>query len=89
MKVGISEVMWRELIKGGLPDSILDLLPLTQSGEHQEDDALILCVKEYGLNYERRQGVKKLAASASMSTSTSAGKKRKRSGRGTGATSAS
>ena len=58
----------------GLPDFILDLLPLTQGGEPQEDDALILCIKEHGLNYERRQGEKKLAASASTSTSTSAGK---------------
>ena len=89
MKVGISGVMWRELIKEVLPDFILDLLPLTQGGEPQEDDHLILCIKEHGLNYERRQGEKKLAASASTSTSTSAGKKRKRSGGGTGATPAS
>ena len=32
MKVGMSEVMWREHIKEGLPDFILDLLPLTQGG---------------------------------------------------------
>ena len=64
----------------------MDLLPLTQGGEPQEDDALILCIKEHGLNYERRQGEKNLAASASTSTLTSAGKKRKRSGGGTGAT---
>ena len=82
----MSGVMWRELIKEGLPDFIVDLLPLTQGGEPQEDHALILCIKEHGLNYERRQGKKKLAASASTSTSTSAGKKRKRSGGGTGAT---
>ena len=89
MKVGMSGVMWRELIKEGLPDFILDLLPLTQGGEAQEDDALILCIKEHGLNYEHHQGEKKLAASALMSTSTSAGMKRKRSGGGTGATPAS
>ena len=81
--------MWRDLIKEGLPDFILDLLPLTQGGEPQDNDALILCIKEHGLNYERRQGEKKLAASASTSTLTSAGKKRKRSRGGTGATSAS
>ena len=86
MKVGMSGVMWRELIKEGLPDIILDLLPLTQGGEPQEDNALILCIKEHGLNYERRQGEIKFAASASTSTSTSAGKKRKHSGGGTGAT---
>ena len=86
MKVRMSGVMWRELIKEGLPDCILDFLPLTQGGEPQQDDALILCIKEHVLNYERRQGEKKLAASASTSTSTSAGKKRKRSGGGTGAT---
>ena len=89
MKVNMSGVMWRELIKEGLPDFILDLLPLTQGGEPQEDDALILCIKEHRLNYERRQGEKKLAASASMSTSTSAEKKHKCSGGGTGATPAS
>ena len=50
MKVGMSGVMWRELIKEGLPDFILDLLPLTQGGEPQEDGALILCIKEHGLN---------------------------------------
>ena len=72
-------VMWRELIKEGLPDFILDLLPLTQGGEPQDDDALILFIKEHGLNYEHRQGEKNLAASVSTSTSTSAGKKRKRS----------
>ena len=33
MKVGMSGVMWRELIKEGLPYFILDLLPLTQRGE--------------------------------------------------------
>ena len=81
--------MWRELIKEGLPDFILDLLPLTQGGEPQEDGALILCIKEHGLNYERRQGEKKLAASASTSSLTSAGKKHKRSGGGIGATPAS
>ena len=32
MKVGMSGVMWRELITEGLPDFILDLLPLTQGG---------------------------------------------------------
>ena len=64
IKVGMSGVMWRELIKEDLPDFILDLLPLTQGGEPQEDDALILCIKEHSLNYERRQGEKKLAASA-------------------------
>ena len=89
MKVGMSGVMWRELIMEGLPEFIWDLLPLTQGGGPQEDDALILCIKEHGLNYERRQGEKTLAVSASMSTSTSAGKKRKRSGGGTGATPAS
>ena len=82
----MSGVMWRELIKEGLPNFILDLLPLTQGGEPQEDDALILCIKEHGLNYVRRQGEKKWAASASTSSSTSAGKKRKCSGGGTGAT---
>ena len=76
-------------MKEGLPDFILDLLPLTQGGEPLEDDALILCVKEHSLNYECRQEEKKLATSASTSTSTSAGKKRKRSGGGTGATPAS
>ena len=86
MMVGMSGVMWSKLIKEGLPDYILDLLPLTQGGEPQEDHALILCIKEHSLNYERRQGEKKLGASASSSTSTSAGKKRKRSGGGTGAT---
>ena len=86
IKVGMSGVMWRELIKEGLTDFILDLLPLTQGGEPQEDDAMILCIKEHGLHYERRQGEKKLATTASMSTSTSAGKKCKRSGEGTGAT---
>ena len=86
MKVGMSGVMWRELFEEGLPDFILDLVPLTKGGEPREDDALILCIKEHGLNYERRQGEKKLATSASTSTSTSAGKKRKRSGGGTGAT---
>ena len=75
MKVGISLVMWRELITEGLPDFILDLLPLTQGGEPQEDEALILCIKEHGLNYECCQGEKKLVASASTSTSTSAGKR--------------
>ena len=89
MMVGMSGVIWRELIKVGLPDIILDLLPLTQGGEPQDDDALILCIKEHGLNYERRQGEKKLAASASTSTSTSVGKERKRSGGGTGAITAS
>ena len=89
MKVGMSGVMWRELIKEGLPDFISDLLPLTQGGEPQEDDALILCIKEHGLNYERRQGDNNLAALALTSTSTSAGKRRKRSGRGTGASPAS
>ena len=64
----------------------MDLLPLTQGGESQEDDALILCIKEHGLNYEHCQGEKKLASSESTSTSTSAGKKRKRSGGGTSAT---
>ena len=54
MKVGMSGVVWRELIKEGLPDFILDLLPLTQGGEPQEDDTLIICIKENGLNYERR-----------------------------------
>ena len=85
----MSGVMWRELIKEGLPDFILDLLPLTQGGEPQEDDVLILCIKEHGLNYECRQREKKLAASALASTLTSAGKKRKHSGRDTSATSAS
>ena len=33
MKVGMSGVIWRELIKEGLPNFILDLLPLTQGGE--------------------------------------------------------
>ena len=42
MKVGMSGVMWRELIKEGLSDFILDLWPLTQGSEPQEDDALIL-----------------------------------------------
>ena len=65
------------------------LLPLTQGGEPQEDDDLILCIKEHGLNYEHRQGEKKLAASALMSASTSAGKKCKHRGGGTGATRAS
>ena len=50
MKVGMSGVMWSELIKEGLPDVILDLLPLTRGGEPQEDDALILCIKEHGVN---------------------------------------
>ena len=74
MKVGMSGVMWRQLIKEGLPNFILGLMPLTQGGEPQEDDALILCIKKHGLNYEGRQGEIKLAASASTSTSTSAGK---------------
>ena len=78
----MSGVIWRELIKEGLPDFILDLLPLTQGGEPQEDDALILCIKEHGLNYERRQGEKKLAALVSISTATSAEKKCKPSGEG-------
>ena len=86
MMVGMSGVMWRELIKEGLPDFILDLLPLTQGGEPKEDEALILCITEHGLNYECRQGEKKLATSASTSSSTSAGKKPKRSEGGTGAT---
>ena len=85
----MSGVMWRELITEGLPDIIWDLVPINQGGEPQEDDALILCIKEHGLNYERRQGEKKLADSASTTTSTSAGKKRKRSGGGTGFTPAS
>ena len=89
MKVRISGVMWRKLTKEGPPDIILDLLSLTQGGEPQQDDALILCIKEHGLNDECRQGEKKLAASASISTSTSAGKKRMRSGGGTCATPAS
>ena len=58
MKVGMSGVMWRELKKEGLPNFILDLLPLTQGGESQEDDALILCIKEHGLNYEHCPGEK-------------------------------
>ena len=89
MKVGISGVIWRELIKEGLSDFILDLPPLTQGDEPQEDDVIILCIKEHGLNYEYCQGEKTLAASASMSTSTSARKKRKYSGGGTCATPAS
>ena len=84
--MGISGVMWREIIKEGLPDFILDLLPHTEGGEPQEHDALILCIKVHGLNYERHQGEKTLAASASMSTTTSAQKKCKRNGGGTGAT---
>ena len=89
MKVGMSGVMWRELIKEGLPDILLYLLPLTQGGEPQEDNALILCIKEHGLNYERRQGEKKLAASASTWSSTSTEKQRTRNGGGTGVTPAS
>ena len=89
MKVVMSGIMWRELIKEGLSDFILDLLPLTQGGEPQEDEALILFIKEHCPNYQRRQGEKKLVASTSMSSSTSAGKKRKRNGGGTGATPAS
>ena len=85
----MSGVMWRELIKDTLPDFILNLLPLTHGGEPQEDDTLILCIKEHGKTYERRQGEKTLAALASMSTSTTVQKKRKRSGGGTGATPAS
>ena len=86
MKVEMSGVIWRELFKEGLPDFILDLLPLTQGVEPQEDDALILCIKEHVFNYEPRQGEKKLAASASTCTSTFTGKKCKCSGGGTGAT---
>ena len=82
----MSGVMWRELIKAGLTDFILDLLPLTQGRKPHEDDDLILCIKGHGLNYEHRHGEKRLAASASTSTLTSAGKKRKHSGGGTGAT---
>ena len=67
----------------------MDLLPLTQGGEPQEDDALILYIKVHGLNYERCQGEKKFAATASISTTTSVGKMRKRSRGGTGATPAS
>ena len=78
--------MWRELWKAGFRDFILDLLRLTQGGESQEDDALILCINLHGLNYERRQGEKKLVASVLTRTSTSAGKKGKRSGGGTGVT---
>ena len=83
MKVGMSGVSWRELIKEGLPDFILDLLPLTQGGEPQEDDLLILAIKEHGLSYERRQSEKKQAGStATASTSGTAGRKRKRGGAG-------
>ena len=89
MKVGMSGVMWRDLSMEGRPNFILDLLPLSLGGQPLEDGAWILCIKEHGLNYERRQGEKKFAASVSTSTSTSAGKKRKRSGGGTGATPAS
>ena len=39
----------------GLPDFILDLLPLTQGGEPQKDNDLILYIKEHGLNYVRCQ----------------------------------
>ena len=85
----MSGVRWREYIKEGLPNFILDLLPPTQGSKPQEDDARILYIKEHVFNYERHQGGKKLAALALTSTSTSARKKRKGSGGGIGATPAS
>ena len=76
-------------MKKGLPDFIFDLLPLPQGGEPQEDDALILYIKEHDLNYEHFQGKKKLAPFALKSSWTSAGKKCKRRSEGTCATPAS
>ena len=89
MKLGMSGVMWREFIKEGLLDFILDLLPLTQCGKPQEYNAFMQYIKEHCLNYERHQGKKRLAASASTSTSASAGKMRKRRIGGTADTPAS
>ena len=58
MKVWMSGVMWRDLIKEVLPVFILHMLTLTQGGEPQNDDALILCIKDHGLNYKCCQGKK-------------------------------
>ena len=55
MNVGMSGVTGRERINEGITDFIYDLLPLIQGCDPEEDDPLILCIKELRLNYERRQ----------------------------------
>jgi N-acetylglutamate synthase-like GNAT family acetyltransferase len=78
LKVGLSGLAWRDILKNGLPDEISYRLSLTQGGEPQEDDSLIQSIREHGLAHERRLDEKKLKGDNATSTTPSKSKKRKR-----------
>jgi hypothetical protein len=78
LKVGLSGLAWRDILKNGLPDEISYRLSLTQGGEPQEDDSLIQSIREHGLAHERRLDEKKLRGDAMIPSSSSKSKKRKR-----------
>ena len=81
LKVGLSGLAWRDILKNGLPDDISYRLSLTQGGEPQEDDALIIAIREHGLAHERRLDEKK-GKGDNPAPSSSKSKKRKRGDQG-------
>ena len=53
MRVGLSGLTRRKIIKARLPHDLRKQLPFVQGGEPREDDALIAVVKEICLAHER------------------------------------
>lgn len=68
IKVGLQGLVWRKVIKAGLPEVLLDRLSPSMGGEPQEDDALIACIKEHGLSLERRNEEKNFRATREVAT---------------------
>jgi hypothetical protein len=86
IRAGLYGLTWREALKNGLNDHLLDRIAYTAGGEPEEDEALIACMKEHGLASERRTKERKTSGDGGAGGSGQGKGKRKRgSGKDSGA----
>jgi hypothetical protein len=77
LKVGLSGLAWRDILKNGLPEKIAYRLSLTQGGEPEEDDALVQSIREHGLAHERRVDEEKLSEKPSGNSQPKSNKRKR------------
>src|SRR6195952_4550781 len=77
LKVGLSGLAWRDILKNGLPEKIAYRLSLTQGGEPEEDDALVQSIREHGLAHERRVDEEKLSEKPSGNSQQKSNKRKR------------
>ncbi len=83
-KVGISGMTWREILKDGLPHELRKELAKVKGGEPEEDDALVVAIKEIGLAHEKFLAEEKMRGGQSEGKTDSGAKGKGKRKRGSG-----